>query len=105
MPEIPHLAWPFRYDPAARRLMQVEQDAIEDLEQSVRAYLTTPRGSRPLSPDFGIDDPTFGPGIDPTRLAADIEAAEDGRATVSITTTGPDENGRQNVLIEVEAAE
>lgn len=104
MPEIPHLAWPFRYD-SSGKLAQVEQDSQEDLEQSVRAYMTTPRGSRPLSPDFGLEDPTWGPGVDPTLLAKEIEESEDGRAAVSITVSGPTGAGVQQVQVEVEPAE
>lgn len=103
--EIPHLAWPFRYEAGAQRLGQVEQDSTEDLEQSVHAYMVTPKGSRPLNPDFGLDDPTFGPGVDPGVLAREIEESEDGRASVSITVNGPTEAGVQQVLVEVEPAE
>lgn len=97
--EVPHLAWPFRF--AGRRLAQVEQDSIEDLQQSVHAYLATPRGDRPLSPNFGAEDPTFGPGVDPVQLAADIEASEDERALVTITVT-PLRGGQQDVNVTVE---
>lgn len=97
--DVPHLAWPFRF--AGRRLVQVEQDSIEDLQQSVHAYLTTPRGTRPLNPDFGIEDPTFGPGINPTRLAADIEASEDNRALVTVTVTPLGGAGVQDVNVHV----
>jgi hypothetical protein len=105
MPDIPHLKWPFAYERGAKRLGQVDQDSIEDLEQSVHAYMVIPRGSRPLNPDFGMEDPTFGPGIDPAKLAREIEDSEDGRASVSITVTGPNEQGQQQVLVEVENAE
>lgn len=103
MAEIPHLAWPFRV--AGGKLNQVEQDSIEDVKQSVYAYLATPKGSRPLNPDFGAEDPTFGPGVDPQKLAQDIEASEDGRAAVTVTVLGPDANGQQQVTIEVDLAE
>jgi hypothetical protein len=103
MAEIPHLAWPFRM--AGRRLAQVEQDGLEDVTQSVRSYLATARGARPLSPDFGLEDPTFGPGVDPVRLAAEIMDAEDGRADVVITTVGVDAQGRQQVTVSVDVVE
>lgn len=99
MADVPHLAWPFRF--ANRKLVQVEQDSIEDLRQSVHAYLATPRGARPLNPDFGVEDPTFGPGLDAAQLAADIEASEDGRAAVTVTVDGPNERGRQDVTVRV----
>jgi hypothetical protein len=97
---IPHMAWPFKF--AGVQLAHVEQDSIDDLEQSVHAWLVTPRGSRPLSPDFGIDDPTFGPGLNAARLQADIEASEDGRASVTVTVTAPDGTGQQGVNITVD---
>lgn len=99
MADVPHLAWPFRF--GARKLVQVEQDSIEDVQQSVHAYLATPRGSRPLNPDFGVEDPTFGPGVDAGRLAAEIEASEDGRAAVVVTVAGPNGAGEQNVNVTV----
>ena len=105
MPDIPHLQWPFAYEPSHQRLGQVDQDSIEDLQQSAHAYLVTPRGSRPLNPDFGIEDPTFGPGVDAAQLERDIEDSEDGRANVSITVVGPDQDGRQQVTVEVDNAE
>lgn len=103
MAEVPHLAWPFRF--AGRKLVQVEQDSIEDVQQSVHAFLATPRGSRPLNPDFGIEDPTFGPGVNAARLAADIEASEDGRAAVTVTIGGPGASGVQDVNVTVELPE
>lgn len=105
MPDIPHLKWPFAYESSHLRLAQVDQDSIEDLEQSAHAFLVTPLGSRPLNPDFGIEDPTFGPGVDPALLARQIEDSEDGRADVSITVVGPDEQGVQQVTVEVDNAE
>lgn len=98
--EVPHLAWPFRF--AGRRLAQVDQDSIEDVQQSVHAYLATPRGARPLNPEFGAEDPTFSPGLDADQLAADIEASEDGRASVSVTVEGV---GAQNVTVAVRLPE
>ena len=103
MAEIPGLAWPFRM--AGNRLAQVEQGSIEDVQQSVHSYLATGRGERPLSPDFGLEDPTFGPGVDTGRIAAEIEEAEDGRAAVTITTTPQDGSGRVAVDVRVELVE
>lgn len=98
-----HLAWPFRM--SGRRLATVEQDSLEDVTQNVHSYLATERGERPLSPDFGLDDPSFGPSVNTARLAADIEAAEDGRARVEITATGPDAAGRMSVQVSVDLAD
>jgi phage baseplate assembly protein W len=102
MAEVPHLAWPFRLE--GRQLAQVEQDSIEDVRQNVVSYLKTERGERPLSPAFGVDDPTFSPGVNGPRLAAEIMRAED-RATVEVRTTAPDYRGRQRVAIAVDLAE
>lgn len=103
--EVPHLRWPFRYDRAARRFVTVEQDSLDDVEQSVYAYLATTRGERPLSPDFGLDDPTFGPGVDTAAIAAEIMDSEDGRADVTITTGGIDGSGRAQIVVTVALAE
>jgi hypothetical protein len=100
---IPHLRWPFRF--VNRALADVEQDTIEDVEQSVHAYVTTPKGSRPLSPDFGVEDPTFSGSINAARLAAEIEESEDGRAVVDVQVRGPDENGRTSININVDLPE
>lgn len=98
-----HMAWPFRM--AGKRLAVVEQDSIEDVQQNVRAYLHTPRGERPLSPDFGLEDPTFSAGVNTALLAADIEAAEDGRAVVTVDAGAVDAYGRQTINVSVELAE
>lgn len=103
MADVPHLAWPFRM--AGHRLAQVEQNSIEDVQQSVRSYLSTVRGERPLSPDFGLEDPTFGPGVDTDRLAQEIMDSEDGRADVEVEATGADALGHQSVRIIVDLAE
>lgn len=102
MADVPHLAWPFRM--AGRRLAQVEQDSLEDVQQSVHSYLATARGERPLAPDFGLEDPTFGPDVNTVRLAAEIMESEDGRADVQITASGPDGAGRMAVDVHVELA-
>lgn len=102
MADIPHLAWPFRM--ANRRLAQVEQDSLEDVQQNVLSYLSTERGARPLSPDFGLDDPTFGPGVNTARLESEIQEAEDGRALVTINASPPDARGHLDVDVHVELA-
>jgi len=103
VPEIPqvaaHLAWPFRM--AGGRLATVEQDTIEDVQQNVRSYLATTRGERPLAPDFGLEDPTFGTGVNAALLSQEIMEAEDGRADVDVSATGPDEGGRMSVTVTV----
>jgi hypothetical protein len=100
--DVPHLAWPFRLD--GSRFRQVEQDSLEDVTQAVHAVAVTPRGARPLAPDVGVDDPTFGPGIVPARLAADLEAAHP-LAVVAVDVGEPDAAGVQQVTVHVDLAE
>jgi hypothetical protein len=102
MADVPHLAWPFRM--AGRALAQVEQDSIEDVQQNVRSYLSTARGERTLSPDFGAEDLTFAGQVDSSRLKRDIEASED-RAAVTVTATPIDRTGRTAINVVVELAE
>lgn len=90
---------------AGRRLAQVEQDSIEDVRQNVHSYLATERGERPLAPDFGLEDPTFGPTVNASRISSEIEEAENGRARVEITTVGPDGQGRASVTVAVDLAD
>ena len=100
---IPHLRWPFRMG-TGRSLATVEQDTIEDVKQNVHSYLHTERGARPLSPDFGLEDPTFSDGVDPATLAAEIEDAEE-RASIVVTAGPPTAQGRQSVNVSVGLAE
>lgn len=97
------MAWPLRV--GDHRLATVEQDSIEDVQQNVHSFLNTTRGERSLSPDFGLEDPTFGPSVNTTLLAAEIEEAEAGRAVVSVTSTPIDGTGRVAVDVNVELAE
>jgi hypothetical protein len=103
MAEVPqvasHLAWPFRL--SGRRLLTVEQDSIDDVEQNVRSYLATAKGDRPLSPDFGLDDPTFSASVSGERLAADIMEQED-RANVEVDVSPQDGTGRTSITVTVD---
>jgi phage baseplate assembly protein W len=99
--DVPHFAWPFRL--ANGHLVTVEQDTLDDVIQCVRAYMTTPKGARPLSPDFGLIDPTFGPGVEPAALEAELEAAEP-RASIEVEAYGPDQGGQQQVNVKVDLA-
>lgn len=101
--DVPHLAWPFRM--AGSQLATVEQDSIEDVRQNVRSFLHTTRGERSLSPDFGLDDPTFGPGLNTALLEAEIEDAEAGRATVEVVAAPITGSGRMAVDVHVGLAE
>jgi len=97
-----HLAWPFRM--AGRRLATVEQDSLEEVQQNVHSYLATAKGERPLAPEFGLEDPTFGPSVNASQLAAEIEEAED-RASVTISVQQPDGGGRASVDVHVDLAQ
>ena len=103
MPDVPHLAWPFRM--GGRQLAQVEQDSLEDVQQSVYAYLHCEKGARPLNPTWGVEDPTFSSTIDGAQLAAELEASEEGRAQVAVNVYGPDAAGRARLDVFVDLAE
>jgi phage baseplate assembly protein W len=100
--DVPHLAWPFRFEAASQALQTVEQDALEDVQQSVYAYLACPKGARPLNPDWGVEDPTFASYIDGAALAAEIEASEENRALVNINVFGPDGSGAATLDVYVD---
>jgi hypothetical protein len=103
MADVPHLSWPFRL--AGTRLAQVEQDSSEAIQQEVHSYLHTAKGERPLSPGFGLEDPTFGPGVEPTLLAAELEEAIDYRAFITVDVSGPDVFGHHSVEVTVDLAQ
>jgi hypothetical protein len=81
----------------------VEQGSLEDVRASIHMLMRTPRGSRPLAPDIGVDDPTFGPGVDGDELAADLEAQEP-LAALTVTVSPGDGPGDEVVRVEVDLA-
>jgi phage baseplate assembly protein W len=120
-----HLQWPFRQAgavgllpgetviPAETLLPRgqapgtfsvVEQDTLADVKQCIHVLVKTPLGWRPLAPDVGIVDPLWLEGIDTDALAGSLVEWEP-RAAVSVTTGGPDGDGRQTVQINVDLAE
>jgi hypothetical protein len=99
LPEVPHLRWPLRLTPAGH-LAQVEQDTLEDVRQCVAILVATPVGARPLAPEDGVEDPTFGPGWSPVALRRAIEAQED-RAAVDVQVT-PLPLGEERVQVTVD---
>lgn len=101
MVDIPHWAFPMVLGPDGA-FATVEQDLDDEVKQAVFLVSRTEIGSRPLAPDFGVDDPTF-VGVDAEALTATLEAQES-RASVTVTVTGPDETGEEDVLIEVALA-
>src|SRR5690606_15301925 len=99
---VPHLAYPLRRA-ASGALAVVEQDTLADVRQCVHLLARTPRGARPLAPDIGVEDPTFGGGVDPLALAGDLESWEP-RAAVRVEADGPGGDGAQRVRVHVDLA-
>lgn len=103
MADVPHLAWPFRM--GVHQLEVVEQDSIEDCQQSAYAYLACPKGARPLNPDWGVEDPTFSSEVDGEALAAELEECEDGRFTAVVNVYGPEGTGRTRLDVFIDLPE
>lgn len=101
MVDIPHWTFPMSLGPDGA-FATVEQDLQPEVQQAVLLVARTEVGSRPLAPDFGVDDPTF-VGVDAEALTATLEEQEP-RASVTVTVTGPDETGEEDVSIEVALA-
>jgi phage baseplate assembly protein W len=99
-PEVPHLKVPLELADDGSFAV-VEQDTIDDVRQCVQVLLHTPLGIRPLAPDIGVEDPTFGMGVDPHALAAVLEEQEP-RAAVTVLAAPVDPSGEQ--LLEVHVA-
>lgn len=77
MPGIPQLAFPFRVSNG--KVATVEQNSIEDVKQCVLACLSTPKGSRPDDPEYGIDAGLFTkqtPNLSIAPILATVEEAE-----------------------------
>jgi hypothetical protein len=72
MPDLPHLAWPYRLG------VTVDQDTPAELLASAAAIACTPRGHRDDLPSFGVGDQTFQQGsIDVERLAAELSQSDE----------------------------
>lgn len=99
--EVPHLKFPLSIA-ADGSFDGVEQDLIDDVRQCVYIVARTQVGSRPASPDSGVEDPTFTT-VDAAALTATLEAQE-GRAVVQVTVNGVDENGENDITIAVALA-
>lgn len=97
---VPVFDYPLRME-ADGTLAVVEQGSLEDVRASIHMLIRTQRGSRPLAPDIGVDDPTFGPGVDGDELAADLEAQE---PLAALTVTVTVEDGEEDVRVEVHLA-
>ena len=82
MSDVPHFSFPF--DIADRgSAVVVLQDSAEEIEQNVKVLILTERGERLEVPDFGIEDPTFGVGVDTDAI---VDAADkwDSRSKVFV---------------------
>lgn len=98
---VPHFDFPLRLE-SDGTIAVVEQDTLEEVQAAVYMLALTHRGSRPLAPEMGVDDPLFGPGVDADELAADLEDQEPRAAvTVTVTDDGP---GDETVTVEVALA-
>lgn len=100
--QVPHLAWPLRLGQDGH-LAVVEQDTRQDVVQCVRVLLNTPVGYRLLSPEVGVDDPTFSIGIDAAAVEQTLRRDEP-RADVAVSADEVDERGHQIVRVQVELA-
>lgn len=87
MIDTPHIAYPFRL--VAGTLSLVEQDSQADIEQCVHLLMRTRPGARPLTPEIGIEDPTFTAGPDADEITQYLAEYEDrARCTVTVETNG-----------------
>lgn len=100
--DVPVPAFPLRLRPDGT-LAVVQQDSLEDVRACVHMQLLTPLGSRPLAPDFGVDDPTFTGAIDADELAAALEDGDD-RASVTVSVE-PGAMGDVDVRVDVALAD
>lgn len=57
MADIPHFAFPFRF--SGGKVVEVEQDSIDDIASCVHAILSVERGELIQMPEFGVIDLTF----------------------------------------------
>lgn len=93
MPGAPHFAYPFQFVNGRARTVEQGTDA-EIRGVCCRTILLYPLGSRPLVPEFGVEDQSFeqigensGPDIDELRAAL---AANEPRAVTVLNLTDRD---------------
>jgi hypothetical protein len=55
--EIPHFSFPFNI--AGNKVVESEQDSLDDVTNCVRAIILTPEDFRTDIDDFGVNDMTF----------------------------------------------
>ena len=83
MRSIPHAALPMRLDRRGEPAI-VEQDTVVEVAQSVEVLIRTRPGDRSLSPQYGIDDPTFNPAAESLVGLTDVAQRFEPRATVEV---------------------
>lgn len=93
MPGAPHFAYPFNFVNGRARIVEQGTDA-EVRGVCCRTILLYPLGSRPLVPEFGVEDQSFdqvsanaGPDLDELRAAL---AANEPRADLTVSITDRD---------------
>lgn len=102
---IPHFALPFRFEHGT--FTTVEQDTLDEVVQNVEVLLGTIKGDRLAVPDFGINDPVFGP-ISTAASSAELEdviSTYEPRARVVITEGGHDALGQRDLRVAVSIVE
>lgn len=95
----PHLAVPFRLDTTGSAVV-LAQDTLDEITQCVQILLSTPLGSREITPSYGIPDPAFR-GADPNTITSAVAEWEP-RAAVTVT---PDPLQPGSVTVTVAQAE
>lgn len=75
--------WTFPLTLDAGRLATHEQDTLADVTQCVHVLTRTRRGSRPLAPNVGFDDPTFSD-VEADEIVGPLAGLEP-RADVTVT--------------------
>lgn len=95
---MPHLAFPLSLS-VDGTFRDVEQDTLADVRQCVHALARTQRGSRPLSPQAGLEDVTFDSYIDPEVIEGELEEQEP-RAEIEVEVA-TDAHGEAVVRINV----
>jgi phage baseplate assembly protein W len=82
------LSHPFRLTPSGR-VATVEQDSDQANGELLAVLVRTETGERPLQPEFGVTDPRFS-GVEPTEIAAGIEAFGPDVTISALTVTQAD---------------
>lgn len=101
VPDVPHLAVPFQL--SGTRAATVQDGTEDEVRQNVAVLVATRPGERLCVPQFGLPDPTFGPG-GRTPSSAVLEAAVarwEPRARLALEYDEPTDDGEADVLVHV----